>query len=338
MGAEPTRQPGGLASRRPVRHPHVGLPVAQHPDVSTARLVADASRLGGLASPSTTGPLRTPQSTPQDPLLSPLEGMVFQPGSDHVPSQGGAVLAPARTGRLDGRTVVVDPGHNGVYDARINTRQVPAGNGRSKHCNTSGATSVTGTPEHAFNWDVAVRLVAELRVRGATVILTRPNDQGLGPCVNERAAVGNRFEADLAVSIHADSNAGASARGFHIITSDTMAGGDVAEGPSRALAEALRDRIAAEGILAVSTYAGAGSAITVRDDLAGLNLLRVPGVMVEAGNMRHPRDAVLLDDPTVRQSLAVSIADGIEIVLAPRLTARPQHRVAGAACLNARAS
>ena len=39
---------------------------------------------------------------------------------------------------------------------------------------------------------------------GATVVLTRTSNTGVGPCVTERAAIGNRARADAAISIHAD--------------------------------------------------------------------------------------------------------------------------------------
>src|SRR5271167_3731566 len=66
----------------------------------------------------------------------------------------------AAAGGVAGMTVVLDPGHNGVSDPSI-SRQVPNGRGGTKECNTSGTATADGYPEHAFTWDVA------LRVRGA---------------------------------------------------------------------------------------------------------------------------------------------------------------------------
>lgn len=72
---------------------------------------------------------------------------------------------------------------------------------RSPRCDRArawGRRSTTGTAtnasysEHAFNWDVAVKLKVLLVAKGITVIMTRFDDSDVDPCVNERAAIGNR--------------------------------------------------------------------------------------------------------------------------------------------------
>ena len=79
-----------------------------------------------------------------------------------------------------------------------------------------GTETAAGYTEHAFNFDVATRLRASSRPEGATVVMTRPDDTGVGPCVNIRAAIGNAARADAAVSIHADGGP-VSGRGFDVI-------------------------------------------------------------------------------------------------------------------------
>ncbi len=44
--------------------------------------------------------------------------------------------------------------------------------------------------------------------RGATVVLTRSTDTGVGPCVDVRAAIGNDAGSDAAISIHGDGGPG----------------------------------------------------------------------------------------------------------------------------------
>ncbi|WP_168582567.1 N-acetylmuramoyl-L-alanine amidase [Gephyromycinifex aptenodytis] len=225
-----------------------------------------------------------------------------------APSTGGVRLAPtSRSGsaRLRGRVIVIDPGHNGRQSPRIIKRLVPAGNGTRKACNTTGTASRYG-PEHEYAFDVALRLARQLRAHGATVVLTRPNDTGTGPCVNERAAIGNRARADLVLSIHADGNTARTARGFHIITSTRMAGGKAVQRRSLAFAGVARDAYARTG-MPTSTYTGGRSAITRRSDIAGLNLSTRPAIMLEAGNMRHPTDARLLADSRFRQRTAAAL-------------------------------
>lgn len=267
------------------------------------------------ATPGAAAPLMSPVAVPAAVSANPLVGMKVSSLAARSPSKGGAQLAPQAWGALEGKVIVVDPGHNGVYRKAINTRKVPAGNGKSKNCNSSGTASNAGFAEHRFNWLVAVKLVGELRTRGATVELTRPNDSGTGPCVNERAAIGNRAKADLVVSIHADGSYAKGARGFHLIISRTMAGGSAVEADSKALAVILRGKIAKQTGMPRSTYIGRGTALSPRSDIAGLNLSRLPAVMLEAGNMRNRADAKLLGSASFRQKLAKALADGVESAL-----------------------
>jgi len=55
-----------------------------------------------------------------------------------------------------------------------------------------------------------------------------------------------------------------------------------------------------------------------RDDLAGLNLTRVPQVLIECGNMRNVRDARLLRSPRFQRAAAEAIALAMARFLATR--------------------
>jgi N-acetylmuramoyl-L-alanine amidase len=211
--------------------------------------------------------------------------------------------------------VVLDPGHNGgnaAAPALIN-RLVPAG-GFSKPCNTTGTATDTGYPEHAFTFDVAQRTAVLLRAAGMTVVLTRSDDSGVGPCVDARAAVANDARAALAVSIHAD-GAAPSVRGFHVIEPALAPDkGNAAILPaSERAATSLRSAFAAATGEAPATYPGALAepGLTRRSDLAGLNLARVPAVFLECANMRNRDDAAALMDAAWRQRAAQGIANGV---------------------------
>ncbi|WP_116113156.1 MULTISPECIES: N-acetylmuramoyl-L-alanine amidase [Amycolatopsis] len=207
-------------------------------------------------------------------------------------------------------TVVLDPGHNGGNARRpdVINAPVPAGRGRTKPCNTTGTATDRGYAEHAFNWDVAQRVGALLTARGVRVIYTRPDDSGVGPCVDERAAVGNRAGAAAVVSIHADGSTVAGARGFHVAYSSPPLN-EAQGGPSVALAEAVRAGLSSGGF-PVSNYLGA-EGLAPRDDLAGLNLSERPAVLVECGNMRNPAEAAVLSSVDGRQRYAAGIAAGV---------------------------
>jgi N-acetylmuramoyl-L-alanine amidase len=94
-----------------------------------------------------------------------------------------------------------------------------------------------------------------------------------------------------------------------------LVGGAADEAASKTLALALRSRIAGMTGMPRSTYIGKGTALSIRSDIAGLNLSTVPGVMLEAGNMRNSRDAKLLTSSTFRAKLAVALSEGVAAVL-----------------------
>lgn len=211
--------------------------------------------------------------------------------------------------------VVLDPGHNGgnaANPAAIN-RRVPAGRGKVKACNTTGTATNAGFPEHAFAWSVSVRVRDILVARGVRVVLTRPNDTGVGPCVDARAAVGNKADATAVVSIHADGATDASAHGFHVAYSSPPLNAQQGE-PSLRLARTMRDGLRSAGF-PLSTYLGA-EGLSPRADLGGLNLSTRPAVLVECGNMRNAKEAAAFSSAAGQQSYAKAIAAGILAYLA----------------------
>jgi N-acetylmuramoyl-L-alanine amidase len=208
------------------------------------------------------------------------------------------------------RVVVLDPGHNGgnAQHPEVINKQVPAGRGETKPCNTTGTATNAGFTEHAFTWDVAQRVGKALSAKGIRVVYTRDNDTGVGPCVNRRAAIGNEAVADAVVSIHADGSDSAGARGFHVAYSSPPV--NAAQGqPSLSLAETLRDDLRSVGF-PVSNYLGSDG-LAPRDDLAGLNLSTRPAALIECGNMRNAAEAAQMTSPEGRQRYADAITVGI---------------------------
>jgi N-acetylmuramoyl-L-alanine amidase len=206
--------------------------------------------------------------------------------------------------------VVLDPGHNGgnaSNPAQIN-KQVPAGRGQVKACNTTGTATNAGYTEHAFTWDVSVRVRDALTAKGIKVVMTRPNDTGVGPCVDQRAAVGNSAGAAAVVSIHADGSTSPGAHGFHIAYSAPPLNAAQGE-PSTRLARTLRDGLQSAGF-ATSTYIGS-QGLSPRNDLGGLNLSERPAALVECGNMRNAEEAAVLSSPAGRQRYADAITAAI---------------------------
>jgi N-acetylmuramoyl-L-alanine amidase len=205
--------------------------------------------------------------------------------------------------------VVLDPGHNGRNGEHAETiaRPVPDGRGGTKPCNTTGTATDAGYPEHAFTFDVAVRVAQRLTARGVHVVMTRHDDNGVGPCVDERGLAGEANDADAVVSIHADGSAAAHS-GFHVALSEPPLG-PVQSGPALGLATALRDAMRAGGFLDADYIGHEG--LSPRSDLAGLNLATRPAALVECANMRNPAEAALVSSEEGRARYADAIAEGV---------------------------
>jgi N-acetylmuramoyl-L-alanine amidase len=186
---------------------------------------------------------------------------------------------------------------------------VDIGNGQ-KACDTTGTATNDGYSEAAYNTDIANRVATVLRDAGVTVVITRDASTPWGPCITERAAIGNNAHADAAISIHADGGP-PDGRGFHVIRPLIVPGhNDGIIEPSGRLALFVRDAFRSATDLPFSTYLG-HDGIDARNDLGGLNLSTVPKVFIETGNMRNATDAALLEDPAFRQRIATGIANGL---------------------------
>jgi N-acetylmuramoyl-L-alanine amidase len=132
--------------------------------------------------------------------------------------------------------------------------------------------------------------------------MTRTSDTGVGPCVNERAAIINAAHANVGIAIHAD-GAAASGRGFAILVPVADGPNDKIISSSLAFAGDIRATMLAGTSMPVSNYDGVDG-IQPRDNLAGLNLAEVPMVLIEIGNMRNATDAALEISPTFQQEVA----------------------------------
>ena len=211
---------------------------------------------------------------------------------------------------LKGKIVGIDPGHNGLNytDPSYIDRQI--WNGREwENCDTTGTETDGGYTEALFNFRVAEYLRADLIRAGAKVVLTRTTNKGVGPCVNTRSYTLNRGHANVAVDIHAD-GAPSWGRGFAILE-------PVADGPnnkviasSARLGLDIRAAMLAYTKMPTSNYDGRNG-ITHRDDLAGLNLTKVPKILIEVGNMKNGTDAKMETSAKFQQLVAKALLAAI---------------------------
>lgn len=224
-------------------------------------------------------------------------------------------MPPTGPGALKGKVIVLDPGHNLNNSASIN-QQVNAGNGVIKACDTVGTSTNGGYPEHAFTWDVANRAAAILRGEGATVILTRSSDSGIGPCITTRAQIGNDAHADAFIAIHADGGP-ASGHGFFVMqpppNNPNVNPGSAAR--SRVLASTMHDVFHATTGIPYSSYIANGY-YPDSTTTGTINLSHGPVITIECLDMRGSGDAAIATDPNWRQRIAAGIAAGLTSFLA----------------------
>lgn len=96
--------------------------------------------------------------------------------------KGGTSPAPETSGGLEGKTIVLDPGHGG---------------------RDGGTTGINGTHEKNLTLKTAQLVADKLRSAGAEVILTRRNDEFIS--LPSRVSLSHYYMADAFVSLHFDS-------------------------------------------------------------------------------------------------------------------------------------
>lgn len=211
---------------------------------------------------------------------------------------------------LAGKVIGIDPGHNGGNFNDPGYLSQLIWNGREwETCDTTGTETDAGYTEARYNFRVATFLRADLIKDGARVVMTRNSDSGVGPCVNRRSQIINAARAAVAIDIHADGGP-PGGRGFAILEPVKDGPNDQVIKSSERFGALLRSAFLAGTGMPLSTYDGVNG-VNFRDDLAGLNLTKVPKVLIECGNMRNATDARLLTSTRFQQAAARAMAAAI---------------------------
>jgi len=188
------------------------------------------------------------------------------------------------SGRLEGRRIVVDPGHGGK--------------------DIGAPAYFNHGPQEPFEkdlvLDIGLRLAALLRAEGAEVTMTRDDDTYV--TLSARAEVANRLKADAFISVHCNS----------CDRPDTLHGTSVyfdhqhSAGFARLVQNEL---VAALG----TTDKGVRNA-----NFAVIRRARVPGVLVETAFINHKEDRARLLQPEFRERAARAVATGTIRFLEPK--------------------
>jgi N-acetylmuramoyl-L-alanine amidase len=215
-------------------------------------------------------------------------------------------------------TIVIDPGHGGI---------------------DGGAESPDGTIEKNVTLAFATQLHDKLAATGKyDVFMTRDSDTFLR--LDERVEIARRHEADLFISIHADTIRVKSLRGATVYTvsdkasdaesqaladrenlSDQLAGIEI-KNDNQDVADILIDLIRREthkfsmrfADTLVDRLSSTIGMINNPHRYAGFRVLKapdVPSVLIELGYLSNSKDEAQLNDPAWRDKAAQSIVDAV---------------------------
>ncbi len=266
------------ASRLEMRVHHAGRASATLRDgTNTVVLYPDPGGevyVNGRAVPATSG-VRAEGSTLTVPL--PLIARICPHLRTPPPSAPAPVRTPRRVCKprptAPAGTVVIDPGHGGK---------------------DPGATSIRGTYEKHIVLAVSKLLRRELERRNIDAHLTRSGDRFLE--LEQRPEVARRLDADLFVSVHADSFKRRAARGFTVFVERQPDAG------SLMVANRLVKRLAETG----TTSRGVR-----RADYRVLVHADCPAALIELGFLSNRAEAALLEKASHQRRLARALAAGI---------------------------
>jgi N-acetylmuramoyl-L-alanine amidase len=238
-----------------------------------------------------------------------------------------AVPARAAVPTADGQTSLVR-----ALGLKIGRIVIDAGHGG----HDSGTLGVDGLEEKDVVLDVALRLGKILHDRlGAEIIYTRSDDTFIP--LETRTAIANKAQADLFLSIHANSSSDASARGVETYYLNFTSSPDALETAARENAVsdqsinqlsdlvkkiALKEKIDESREFASDVEAGLYSGLQKGNAglknrgvkkapfvvLIGANM---PSVLAEISFVTNPKDAGQLRQPEYRQRVAESLYKGV---------------------------
>jgi N-acetylmuramoyl-L-alanine amidase len=285
--------------------------------VGAVALVCAGCAASGPGQPAPTVPSSSP-----DPVAAASAPLTTGAASTSATARPSATALPAAaTLPLAGKTVGIDPGHDGGNFRAAARIDAAVWNGRSSEtCDTTGTQTASGYTEAQFNFSVATYLAADLAADGARVVLTRHTNAGVGPCVTTRAQIINQAHANVAIDIHADGGP-PTGRGFTVLEPVADGPNDKVIGASAAFGADVRAAMLALTPMPASDYYGQ-SGIVDRNDLAGLNLTTMPKILIECGNMPNATDAMLLQSPAFQRQLARAFTAAIVAFL----TGRPMEK------------
>lgn len=199
---------------------------------------------------------------------------------------------------LSGIVIGINPGH----EIKPILTQLPMAPGSSMLKNAvgvGGKGAYTGVPEYETNLQVSLKLASLLREQGATVVMTRTENDVLLNNI-KRAEMLNEAGVDLAIQVHCNDSASSAPNGLS--TYYRSNGSYVDE--SRLFAV-----LAGEHLSEITGAANNGALVC--NTYMSLNYSTTPTILVEMGFMSNKTEDYLLVDDTYRGKLAQGMLEAI---------------------------
>jgi len=195
------------------------------------------------------------------------------------------------TGELMGKTIVIDPGHGSVQ---------PGG-----WADPGAIGNVLRVKEKDVNLDVALQLQQFLTQQGARVIMTRAAGTTY-LSLSGRADIANNSNADIFVSIHANSNTNKVYSGTSVYFYAPVSNSLLASQRStrQTLASSVQDELVKAG--------GRKNIGILEANFAVLRETKVPSILVEMAFLSNAEEERLLNTKEFRTRMAWGIYKGIE--------------------------
>lgn len=186
----------------------------------------------------------------------------------------------------EGFKIVLDPGHGGE---------------------DPGAEGASGSYEKDFNLSLATKIKNELADEANVfVYMTREDDIFLSSETRDRTNIANELQADLFLSIHANTFADPTVSGTETFYYDES---------SKAWADIIHRQVAA-----ATGFRDRG---VRQENFFVLTDTNMPAALVEVGYITNPQEEQTMLTESFQQSVAESIADGIREYLASDAELRP---------------
>ncbi len=173
------------------------------------------------------------------------------------------------------RIIVIDPGHGGSDPGTIGT--------------------FLGTYEKDVVLPISLKFGELLEEHGAIVVYTRTEDNYVS--LFDRPQIAEMVNAELFISIHANSYEGTVARGVETLYNPLYL-------ENFRLAQMMQNEL-------VSHLGVVNRGVRPRTDLLVLNNSTMPAVLMEVGFVSHQEEELLLIDPDYQNEIAIGLLNGV---------------------------